>query len=286
MKDIRSKLKGTGVAIVTPFSKSGSLDFKAYEKVLELVIQGGCEFVVVLGTTGESPTILKEEKRDLIRYSVEKNAGRIRLVVGVIDSVRQTSFDGVDAVLSVCPYYNKPQQEGIFMHFKSVSEASPVPVILYTVPGRTASNISATTTLRLARECRNIIGIKEASGNLDQISQVLKNRPEGFLVLSGDDAITLPLLALGADGVISVVANVFPAEFSAMVRYGLKGDFKKAREIHFRLLDFMNSLFADGSPAGVKAALEIKKLAGNHLRLPLVPVNDSTYQLIKQHIKI
>jgi 4-hydroxy-tetrahydrodipicolinate synthase len=294
MKNILSKLKGTGVAIVSPFKKSGALDFDAYEKVMNHIIQGGCEFIVVLGTTGESPTISKQEKKELIQFSVEKNAGRVPLVAGiggnntaeVIAAVQDTSFKGVDAVLSVCPYYNRPQQEGIFRHFKAVSEESPVPVILYTVPGRTGSNISAPTTLRLARECNNIIGIKEASGSIDQIGQVLRDRPKDFLVLSGDDALTLSLLALGADGVISVVANVFPKEFSDMVRFGLKGDFAKAREIHFRLLNFINSLFADGSPAGVKAALEIKKLAGNFLRLPLVPVNNSTYKLIQQLIKL
>lgn len=294
MKNILSKLKGTGVAIVSPFKKSGALDFDAYEKVMNHIIQGGCEFIVVLGTTGESPTISKQEKKELIQFSVEKNAGRVPLVAGiggnntaeVIAAVQDTSFKGVDAILSVCPYYNRPQQEGIFRHFKAVSEESPVPVILYTVPGRTGSNISALTTLRLARECNNIIGIKEASGSIDQIGQVLRDRPKDFLVLSGDDALTLSLLALGADGVISVVANVFPKEFSDMVRFGLKGDFAKAREIHFRLLNFINSLFADGSPAGVKAALEIKKLAGNFLRLPLVPVNNSTYKLIQQLIKL
>ena len=294
MKNILSKLKGTGVAIVSPFKKSGALDFDAYEKVMNHIIQGGCEFIVVLGTTGESPTISKQEKKELIQFSVEKNAGRVPLVAGiggnntaeVIAAVQDTSFKGVDAILSVCPYYNRPQQEGIFRHFKAVSEESPVPVILYTVPGRTGSNISALTTLRLARECNNIIGIKEASGSIDQIGQVLRNRPKDFLVLSGDDALTLSLLALGADGVISVVANVFPKEFSDMVRFGLKGDFAKARQIHFRLLNFINSLFADGSPAGVKAALEIKKLAGNFLRLPLVPVNNSTYKLIQQLIKL
>jgi len=290
MKSFRSKFKGTGVAIVTPFRKSGSIDFKAYEKVLNHIIKGGCEFIVVLGTTGESPTVSIQEKKDLIAFSVEQNTGRVPLVVGiggnsthdVTAAISDLSFKGVDAVLSVCPYYNKPQQQGIFLHFKAVSEESPVPVILYTVPGRTGSNITASTTLRLARECKNIIGIKEASGNLDQIGQVLKNRPNDFLVLSGDDALTLPLLALGADGVISVVANVFPLEFSNMVRAGLKGDFEKARAIHFRLLDFINALFADGSPAGVKAALEIKKLASNHLMLPLVPVNTETYKLLQQ----
>ena len=277
MKNIRSKLKGTGVAIVSPFKKSGALDFLAYEKVMNHIIEGGCEFIVVLGTTGESPTVSKEEKKELIKFSVEKNKGRVPLVVGiggnstseVIAALHETSFKGVDAILSVCPYYNKPQQEGIFRHFKAVSEESPVPLIVYTVPGRTASNISASTTIRLANECENIIGIKEASGSIDQISQVLKNRPHNFLVLSGDDALTLSLLALGADGVISVVANVFPSEFSELVRAGLKGDFVKAREIHFRLLDFMNSLFA-----------------GNFLRLPLVPVNATTYKLIQQLIKL
>ncbi|MCX6285592.1 MAG: 4-hydroxy-tetrahydrodipicolinate synthase [Bacteroidetes bacterium] len=294
MKNIRSKLKGTGVAIVSPFKRSGSVDFVAYEKVMNHIIEGGCEFIVVLGTTGESPTLSKQEKTDLIKFSVEKNAGRVPLVIGiggnntaeVIITIDSTSFKGVDAVLSVCPYYNKPQQEGIFRHFKAVSEASPVPVILYTVPGRTGSNITASTTLRLAKECKNIIGIKEASGNIDQISQVLKNRPKDFLVFSGDDALTLSLLALGTDGVISVVANVFPKEFSNMVRFGLKGDFGKARVLHFRLLDFINSIFADGSPAGVKAALELKKLAGNFLRLPLVPVNNATYKLIHQLINL
>ncbi|MCX6282577.1 MAG: 4-hydroxy-tetrahydrodipicolinate synthase [Bacteroidetes bacterium] len=292
MRNIRSKLKGTGVAIISPFKKSGALDFNSCAKVMDHIITGGCEFIVVLGTTGESPVIEKQEKAELIKFAVGKNSGRVPLVVGiggnstseVISAIEHTSFDGIDAVLSVCPYYNKPQQEGIFRHFKAISEASPVPVILYTVPGRTCSNIAASTTLKLARECENIIGIKEASGSFDQIGHVLKNRPKDFLVLSGDDALTLPLLSLGADGVISVVANVFPREFSDMVRYGLKGDFVKARELHFQLLDFINSLFADGSPAGVKAALAMKKLSGNFLRLPLVPVNDPTYKLIQQLI--
>jgi len=294
MNNIRKRLTGTGVAIITPFTQSGHIDFGAFEKVMNHIISGGCEFIVVLGTTGESPTVPKTEKKELIAFSVAMNAGRVPLVVGiggnstaeVVNTLRETSFKGVDAVLSVCPYYNKPQQEGVFLHFKSVSEESPVPVIVYTVPGRTGSNISAATTIRLACECENIIGIKEASGNMDQISQVLKNRPKDFLVISGDDALTLPMLSLGANGVISVVANVFPKEFSDMVRLGLQGDFTAARDIHFRLLDFINALFADGSPAGVKAALEIRKLAGNFLRLPLVPVNDSTYKLIDRLIKL
>jgi len=294
MRNIRSKLRGTGVAIVSPFKKSGALDFDAFERIMNYIIEGGCEFIVVLGTTGESPTISRQERKELVGFAVEKNKGRVPVVVGiggnstseVIDSIQEASFKGVDAILSVCPYYNKPQQEGIFRHFKAISDESPLPLILYTVPGRTASNISASTTIRLAMECENIIGIKEASGSIDQIGHVLKNRPKDFLVLSGDDAITLPLLALGIDGVISVVANVFPREFSDMVRLGLEGKFDKAREIHFRLLDFTNSLFADGSPAGVKAALEMKKLAGNYLRLPLVPVNNETYKMIQQLIRL
>jgi len=290
MKTVQSKFRGTGVAIVTPFRKSGAVDFDAFSRIMDHTIDGGCEYIVVLGTTGESPAISKHEKKALIEFAVEKNSGRVPLVVGiggnntseVVLSIHNTPLKGIAAVLSVCPYYNKPQQEGIFQHFNTVSEACPLPVILYNVPGRTGSNISASTTLRLARECKNIIGIKEASGNIDQVSQVLKHRPDGFLVISGDDALSLSLLALGADGVISVVANAFPAEFSGMVRYGLMGDFIKAREIHFKLLDIMNALFADGSPAGVKAALEIRQLADNYLRLPLVPVNNETYKLIKQ----
>jgi len=197
-------------------------------------------------------------------------------------SIHGTLFKDVDAILSVCPYYNKPTQEGIYQHFKIVAEASPVPVILYTVPSRTCSNISASTTLKLARDFSNIIGIKEASGNFEQIFQVLKNRPEGFLVISGDDAITLPLLAAGADGVISVVANAFPKKFSEMVRFGLNGDFTSARKIHFEIIDLINALFMDGSPGGIKATLNLMNLCEDIVRLPLVPVNKEVHKLIKK----
>lgn len=283
------KFKGTGVAIVTPFKKSGAIDFDAFEKIINHIITGGVDFIVALGTTGEASTISKPEKKALIEFTVEKINKRVPLVVGiggnstsdVVLAIHGTPFKGVDAILSVCPYYNKPQQEGIFQHFKIIAESSPVPVILYTVPGRTSSNISAVTTLRLAKECPNIIGIKEASGNFDQISRILKHRPKDFLVLSGDDGITLPLLSMGVDGVISVVANAAPHMFAEMVRKGMQGDFKKARDIHFQLFDFINALFADGSPAGIKAALDVMKLCGNHLRLPLVPVNKDAYKLIK-----
>lgn len=286
MRKGRNKFRGTGVAVVTPFLKSGAVDFDSYGNILEHIIQGGVDFIVVLGTTGESSTMSKHEKRALIEFSVEKVKKRVPIVVGiggnctsdVVLAIHSTPLKGVDGILSVCPYYNKPQQEGIFLHFKTIAEASPVPVIIYTVPGRTSSNIAAATTLRLARECPNIAGIKEASGNFDQIFQVLKESPKDFLVLSGDDALTLPMLASGADGVISVVANAYPKEFSDMVRYGLKGDFAKAREYHYLLLDFISALFMDGSPAGIKAALEIQKRCKNELRLPLVGVKKEVYK--------
>jgi len=287
-----NKFRGTGVAIVTPFKKSGALDFDAYEKILDFTIEGEVDFIVALGTTGEASTLSKQEKKTLIEFSVEKIKQRVPFVIGIggnntselVLSIHATPFRGVDAILSVCPYYNKPQQEGLYQHFKIVAEASPVPVILYTVPGRTSSNLSAATTLRLANDCKNIIGIKEASGNFDQISQILKNRPEGFIVLSGDDGLSLPLIALGCDGVISVVANACPKEFSEMVRLSLKGDFEKARQLHYHLTDLINSLFADGSPAGIKAALSLKNLCHDILRLPLVPVNKEVRILIKKLI--
>ena len=291
-KETINKFRGTGVAIVTPFKKSGAIDFDSYEKILDFTIKGGVDFIVALGTTGEASTLSKQEKKTLIEFSVEKIQKRVPFVVGIggnntselVLSIHATPFKGVDAILSVCPYYNKPQQEGLYQHFKIVAEASPVPVILYTVPGRTSSNLTATTTIRLANDFKNIIGIKEASGNFDQIFQIIKNKPEGFFVLSGDDGLTLPLIAAGCDGVISVVANAFPNEFSKMVRLSLQGDFGKARHIHYQLIDFINSLFADGSPAGIKAALSYKKLCTNNLRLPLVPVNKEVNSLITKLI--
>lgn len=289
-KEGTNKFRGTGVAIVTPFKKSGAIDFDAYGKILDFIIKDEVDFIVALGTTGEASTLSNQEKKTLIEFSVEKINSRVPLVVGMggnntsdlVLSIHATPFKGVDAILSVCPYYNKPQQEGLYQHFKIVAEACPVPVILYTVPGRTSSNLIAATTLRLANDFKNIIGIKEASGNFDQIYQILKYKPQGFLVLSGDDGLTLPLIAAGCDGVISVVANAYPKEFSQMVQFGLTGDFEKARQIHFRLIELINSLFADGSPAGIKAALSIKKLCAENLRLPLVPVNKKVHTLIKK----
>ncbi len=286
--------RGTGVAIVTPFTSSGHIDFSSYDNILNHIIVGEVEFVVVLGTTGEAATLSTEEKSELVNFSIQKIADRIPLVVGVggnstADVVHALSLvpqTGVDAVLSVSPYYNKPQQEGIYQHFKAVAEGTSLPVIIYNVPGRTGSNISAGTCLRLAGDYPNIIGVKEASGNFDQIGAIINNRPEGFLVLSGDDGLTLPLISAGADGVISVVANVYPREFSNMVRHSIAGNFENARKLHYKLLDFIHALFADGSPAGVKAALEVKNLCANYLRLPLVGVNESTYLKIKSLVEL
>lgn len=287
------KFKGTGVAIVTPFKPSDAIDFNAYETLVEHIIKGGADFLVVLGTTGESPTVSKPEKKALIEFTVKVVRKRIPIMVGiggnstsdVILAIHGTPLKGVDGILSVCPYYSKPQQEGIYQHFMRIAEASPVPVILYTVPGRTASNISAATTLRLARDSKNILGIKEASGNFDQICQVIKNKPKDFLVLSGDDSLTLPMIAAGADGVISVTANAFPGPFSSMVKSALEGDFISARRFHYDLFDFMGALFIEGSPAGIKSALHAKGLIGNHLRLPLVPVSPEAGNVIRKSME-
>ena len=288
-----NKFKGTGVAIVTPFKKSGAIDFDAFQRLVDHVITGGVDYIVLLGTTGESPTVSKPEKKALVEFAVQSINKRVPLVVGiggnctsdVVLAIHGTPFKGVDAILSVSPYYSKPQQEGIYQHYKTIAEASPVPVILYTVPGRTGSNIAAETTLRLARDCQNIVGIKEASANFDQIFRIIRDKPKDFLVISGDDGITLPLIASGADGVISVTANAYPGDVSAMVREALNGNFPVARNLHYRLIDFTNALFTDGSPSGIKAALEIRQLCLNYLRLPLVPVNTDVYHRIRDLVQ-
>ena len=288
-----NRFKGTGVALVTPFHKQSTIDFGSLEKLVEHTITNGVNYLVVLGTTGESATLSKEEKHAVMQFVVEITNKRVPIVLGIgsnntqeIINILRTSFlDGVDAILSVVPYYNKPQQKGIYLHYKNISAASPLPIILYNVPSRTGVNMKAETTIMLANEFSNIIGVKEASGNMEQIMAIMKKRSKDFLVISGDDLLTLPLLALGADGVISVTANAFPKEFSEMVQLGLKGDVKKAREIHFRLLDIINTLFADGSPAGIKAALEIKSIIANHLRLPLVKVEKNIYSQLNTLIQ-
>ena len=280
------KFTGTGVALVTPFLKDKQIDYPALAGIIDHIITGKTEYIVLLGTTGESVTVSREERENLIRFVRESFHDRLPLVLGiggnntmeVIRQLESTDLTGYTAILSVCPYYNKPQQDGIYAHYAALAQSSPLPLILYNVPGRTGSNMTAATTLRLAYEYGNIIAIKEASGNLAQIMEILKEKPEDFLLISGDDNLTLPMIALGASGVISVTAQVKPRPFSDMVRFCLAGDMEKARKLHFELLGLMSLLFADGSPAGVKAALHILGLCENELRLPLVPVNEAVYK--------
>jgi 4-hydroxy-tetrahydrodipicolinate synthase len=287
---LRNQLRGTGVAIVTPFKKSSEVDYDALENLINHIISNGVEYIVSLGTTGETPTLSKKEKQEIVNFTIEKINGRTPVVVGiggnntkeVIEHLADFPLEKVSAILSNSPYYNKPSQEGIFQHYKALSEASPKPVILYNVPGRTGSNISAETTIRLARECKNVGGIKEASGNVVQAMHILKNKPDDFLVVSGDDHIALPLIACGADGVISVAANCFPKDFSDMVRCSLKNDFEKAQQLNNRLLEGYDLLFVENNPAGVKAFLYEMKLIENELRLPLVPLSAAFHQKVKE----
>jgi 4-hydroxy-tetrahydrodipicolinate synthase len=276
------KFSGTGVAIVTPFRNDGSVDFKSLGKLLEHIIKNGVNYIVPLGTTGESVTLSKDEKKAVINFVTDTVNCRVPVVVGIggnntqeiLDSVTHFDFSNVDGLLSVSPYYNKPSQSGIFAHFKAIAEVSPVPVIIYNVPGRTGSNIAADTTVKLASEVKNIVAIKEASGNMTQVMQIIRDSPKDFLVISGDDLLTLPMMAMGAKGVISVIANSCPKQFSDMVNLALQGHFDKASAIHYKLLELMIALFEEGSPSGIKCALECIKIAQHNVRLPLVPVSD------------
>ncbi|MEO5649640.1 MAG: 4-hydroxy-tetrahydrodipicolinate synthase [Ginsengibacter sp.] len=289
---LRNQLRGTGVAIVTPFKKNSEVDYNALEKLINHTISNGVEYIVSLGTTGETPTLSKKEKQEIVNFTIEKINGRTPVVIGiggnntreVIEHLSDFPLEKASAILSNSPYYNKPSQEGIFQHYKALSEASPKPVILYNVPGRTGSNISAETTLRLANECKNVGGIKEASGNVVQAMHILKNKPDDFLVVSGDDHIALPLIACGADGVISVAANCFPKDFSDMVRCSLKNDFDAAQKLNYKLLEGYDLLFVENNPAGVKAFLSEMKLIENELRLPLVPLSLVFHQKVKEFI--
>ena len=284
------KFKGTGVALITPFKNDLSIDFATLGKVINHVINGGINYIVLMGTTGESSTLSKDEKKALISFAIETIDKRIPLVVGiggnntqdVITQIKNTDLRNVDGILSVAPYYNKPTQRGLYEHFKAIATCSPVPVIMYNIPGRTGCNISADTCLQLARDFENIIGVKEASGNMSQIMKILKDKPDNFLVISGDDLLTLPIIAEGGAGVISVIANAYPAEWSEMVNYCLKQNFKAAREIFYRFMIIIELLFADGNPAGIKSVMSIMNLCQNTLRLPLVPVGKETYTMIRK----
>lgn len=275
-------LQGTGVALVTPFHKQGNIDFTAFGNLIEHTISGGVDYLLCLGTTSEYPTLSKQEKMAIVEYTIEKVENRVPIVLGMggndtrslVDEIRKTDFSSIAAILSVAPYYNKPNQKGLYTHFKAVAEASDVPVILYNVPGRCGVNISAETCVQLATDFPNIIGIKEASGNISQCMDILMNKPQGFTVVSGEDALVLPLMALGMQGVISVTANAFPKQMSELVNHCLKSNMKKARAVHEKLLPFSKAIFEEGNPVGIKAALEIMNIASSNLRQPLVKASN------------
>ncbi len=279
-----------GVALITPFKSDKSIDFDAFARLLEYQIKNGVDYLVVLGTTAETPTLTAEERKQVREFVANRVAGRVPLVLGiggnntmgVIDEILHTDLSPFSAILSVVPYYNKPSQEGIYQHYKAIVEASPLPIILYNVPGRTGVNMTAATTLKLAKEFPNIIGVKEASGNISQMDDIIKNKPEDFMVISGDDGITFPLITLGAVGVISVIGNAFPREFSRMVRLALHGDYNRALLIHHRFTELFSLLFVDGNPAGVKCLLHAMGFIENELRLPLVPTRITTYEQIRR----
>jgi len=278
-----------GVALITPFKEDESVDYDALSRLVDYQLQNGTDYLVILGTTAETPTLADDEKEKIVKFVVSKVRGRIPLVLGVggnctravVEQLKQNNFDGIDAILSVTPYYNKPSQEGLYQHYKAVSEATKLPIVLYNVPGRTGVNMTAETTLRIARECKNAIAIKEASGNITQMDDIIKNKPANFNVISGDDGITFPLVTLGAIGVISVIGNAFPREFSRMVRLALAGDYDNARTIHHSFTELFDLLFVDGNPAGVKSMLNAMGFIENKLRLPLVPTRITTFEKIR-----
>ena len=287
---INNQLRGTGVALVTPFHSDGSIDFNCFKKLIDHVIDGGVEYLVPLGTTGESVTLNKDEKQAVLNFVLEANNNRVPVVLGlggnntreIVEQLNKLDTEGLTAILSVSPYYNKPSQRGIYEHYKTIANNSPLPVILYNVPPRTGSNVTAETTLQLANEIKNIIGVKEASGNMEQCMQIVNNKPKDFLVISGEDNLTLPLIACGFDGVISVVGNAYPREFSDMVRAALQNDFDNSRKLHYQLMEITSMLFAEGSPAGIKEVLRLKNICQQHLRLPLVGVSEKLQNEMKK----
>jgi 4-hydroxy-tetrahydrodipicolinate synthase len=286
---INNKLTGMGVALITPFKSDESIDYDALARLVEHLIKNGTDYLVVCGTTAETPTLTEQEKEDVTRFVVQCNAGRLPIVLGlggnntkaVVEKLNTSDFSGIDAILSVTPYYNKPSQEGLYQHYSAIAKASPLPVVLYNVPGRTGVNMLAETTLRLAKEFRNICAVKEASGNFTQIDDIIKNKPKDFMVISGDDGITFPLITLGAVGVISVIGNAFPREFSRMIRLAQQGDYDSARQIHYHFTELIQLLFVEGNPAGVKSMLAVMGFIENKLRLPLVPNTIKTYEKIR-----
>jgi 4-hydroxy-tetrahydrodipicolinate synthase len=285
--------KGLGIALVTPFTSDGQVDYTSLKRLVDYQINNGADFFCILATTGETPTLTSDEKARIKELVVDAVQGRLPILMGcggnntaaVVEELRTGDFKGIDGVLSVCPYYNKPSQEGLYQHFKTIAEATKLPVVLYNVPGRTGVNLKAETTVRLAKDCQNIVAIKEAGGSLEQVDEIIKNKPRDFDVISGDDALTYPMVACGAVGVISVIGNALPREFSKMLRLEMKGEFEGALKIHHRFTDLFSLLFVDGNPAGVKAMLSEMGYIENVLRLPLVPTRLTTLQRISELIK-
>lgn len=286
----RNIFKGLGIALVTPFTASGAVDYAALKRLVQFQLDNGADFLCILATTGETPTLTTEEKTNIKNLVIELVKGRVPILMGcggnntaaVVEELRTADWHGIDGVLSVCPYYNKPSQEGLYQHFKAIASATSLPIVLYNVPGRTGINMKAETTVRLARDFHNIVAIKEASGSLEQVDEILKNAPKDFAVISGDDALTYPMVACGAVGVISVIGNALPREFSKMLRLEFNNEFAAARKIHHKFTDLFSLLFVDGNPAGVKAMLSEMGFIENVLRLPLVPTRLTTKQRISE----
>ena len=290
---VRNKFKGLGIALVTPFTKEGTVDFTALRRLLDYQLSNGIDFICLLGTTAETPTLSAEERQQVKDLVVEKVNGQVPILMGcggnntaaVVEQIQTGDFTGIEGILSVCPYYNKPSQEGLYQHFKAIAAATELPVVLYNVPGRTGINMKAETTVRLARDCKNIVAIKEASGNLEQVDEIIKNKPADFDVISGDDSLTFPMVSCGAVGVISVIGNALPKEFSRMIRLQMRGEYDSARTIHHRFTDLFSLLFVDGNPAGVKAMLSEMGFIQNVLRLPLVPMRINNMQRMSEILK-
>lgn len=289
----RNIFRGLGIALVTPFTSDGQVDYKSLKRLVEYQIYNGADFLCILATTGETPCLTQDEKDKITQLVKDVNHGRLPILKGcggnntaaVVEELRTADWSGIDGILSVCPYYNKPSQEGLYQHFKAISEASPLPVVLYNVPGRTGINLKPETTVRLANDCENIVAVKEASGSLEQVDEIIKNKPQRFDVLSGDDALTFSMVASGAAGVISVIGNALPKEFSRMIRLEFQGEYEPARKIHHMFTELYSLLFVDGNPAGVKALLHEMGFIENQLRLPLVPTKVSTLQKMAEILK-
>ena len=290
---VHNIFKGLGIALITPFKDDGSVDYDALIRLVDYQLNNGADFFCILATTGETPTLTREEKQKIKDLVVDYVQARVPILMGcggnntaaVIEELQTADFKGIDGILSVCPYYNKPSQEGLYQHFKAIAAATQLPVVLYNVPGRTGVNLQAATTVRLARDCQNIVAIKEASGNLEQVDEIIKNKPADFDVISGDDSLTFPMVSCGAVGVISVIGNALPKEFSRMIRLQMRGEYDPARTIHHRFTDLFSLLFVDGNPAGVKAMLSEMGFIENKLRLPLVPMRINNMQRMAEILK-